>query len=929
MESLKSTLTQLLLLVPPEAFQPGENERLNRLTKAVLEARYVDILEISDYKEIASLPEAQKILHSYGELSLVDVLRRFAHGIIDSSKTLLGEEGLIDAHIYAISFLQLFIQSNFTGPSIKMTAHSLFFPNADEEKLQTDAVKSLNMEGQSAYDLMQDPVYLILAELMFEELTDTPIEASLFSRNGTSPSNQVLEHAERICQQIDDPLKASITWWRARVLQVHSSVLSEPSGTISSVCGVLLGTNLLKYVLPLEDSPCGVHMLGQLQFVLEQARIYIHAQTEHASIAPLNKAIGITGLQLLLSGAKAKRTKYQKFHTSNLIVLARSRQNTLYDVGYNDGQNLENYKLDSDLLLERPQFESLENLDLEAENEAKRIKLDPKALIDELAENRLLPLAMTVEDIPDNLKDLDPNKQPALSNVDVLQMLLRLTVIKQTTPANDALVEDELLALVARIIYSDAEGGNWLLYSRALWERSLLETGKSRTLERGILQMTSLIEEMGIKIITRLLPQSQENDPNAVASSRLRFIHQLPLLPQWSLDAKLAEKYMSLGVIKSALDIYERLQLPAEAALCYAAIGREQEAEKLLIGRIKDHPEDARSISILGDLKQDPQLWEKAWQVGHYAKSKASLSRYYYSPPPGSGLSKNLELAISHMYDCLRVNPLNYENWFFYGCCGLESGKFELASEAFTRCVSLDDSNSYAWSNLASALLKLDKIKPAFNALQKAVRSSGDRKSWKVYENYMNVAMQLNEWNDVLIAYRELLSIRKNEGDSVIDIPVLEKLSEILISSEFPESGKNLSHFQRTCIQLICDTLPTLITSSARCWRIVARVELWRKRPWAALECHEKAYRALLHNPELEVNEEVWNEVIDACADLVGAFESLGELPGKHGAGDLVCKDWKYKARTTVRSLMSKGKDIWEDTQGWDTLLRLKEDLRN
>ncbi|KAG5419051.1 hypothetical protein I9W82_002818 [Candida metapsilosis] len=926
MESLKSTLTQLALLVPPETFQPGENERLNKLTKAVLEAQYIELLEISDYKELASLPEVHNILNSYGEQPLVDVLRNFAQSIIDASKILLGEEGSIDAHIYAITFLQLFIQSNFTGPAVKMSAYELLFPNADEKKLQSDAIKILNLEGQSAYDLMQDPIYLILAELIFEGLTNTPIEASLLSGATSDNNKQVLDHAEIMCQHIDDPLKASITWWKARTLQVHLSVLSEPSGIISSVCGVLMGANLLKEILPAQDSK-GIQMLALVQFTLEQARVYIHAQTEHASVPFLNKALGITGLQLLLSGAKAKRTKYQTFHTSNLIVLAKSRQNTLYDVGYSDN-NLENFKLDSDLLLEKPQYESLEDLELEVGNDPKRIKLDPKLSSDETAENRLLPLAMTVDDIPEDLKTLDPNKQPALSSIDILQMLLRLTVIRQTTPSNDVLVEDELLALVGRVIYSDADGGNWLLFSKALWERSVLETGKSRTIERGILQMTSLIEEIGIKVTTRLLPQVEETDPDSVASSRLRFIHQLPLLPHWSLDAKLAEKYMSLGVIKSALDIYERLHLEAEAALCYAAIGREQEAEKILIGRIKEHPEDARAISILGDLKQDPQLWEKAWQVGHYAKAKASLSRYYYSPPPESGLSKNLELAISHMYDCLHVNPLNYENWFFYGCCGLESGQFELASEAFTRCVSLDDSNSYAWSNLASALLKLDKVKPAFNALQKAVRSGGDRKSWKVYENYMNVAMQLNEWNDVLIAYRELLSLRKDEGDSVIDIPVLERLSEILISSEYPQEGQHLSHFQRSCIQLICETLPTLITTSARCWRIVARVELWRKRPWSALECHEKAYRALLHNPDIEVNEEVWNEVVDACSDLVGAFESLGELPGKHGAGDLVCKDWKYKAKTTVRSLMSKGKDIWEDTPGWETLLQLKEDLK-
>ena len=52
------------------------------------------------------------------------------------------------------------------------------------------------------------------------------------------------------------------------------------------------------------------------------------------------------------------------------------------------------------------------------------------------------------------------------------------------------------------------------------------------------------------------------------------------------------------------------------------------------------------------------------------------------------------------------------------------------------------------------------------------------------------------------------------------------------------------------------------------------------KRPWAALECHEKAYRVMVHNPELESSETIWNEIVDACEDLVSAFESLGELPG-------------------------------------------------
>ncbi|KAI5960086.1 uncharacterized protein KGF55_004809 [Candida pseudojiufengensis] len=908
--SLKKLYSQLILQVPSDQLEFGEDERLERLTRALLDGKYAEVIEISDYKEISSLPDIQNILKQYPQKPLIEVLQIFTNKLFELTNKFIGENSFISLQSFAIAFLQLFIQSNFTGPPITLQSHSIFFPNVDQNKVQKDAVRALCMEGQQAYDLMQDPIYLIVSELIFEKLMNIPI----FQNFNTE---SLLNHIGTTIQKIDSPLKASISWWFSRALQIHASVLSDTPSIISSICGILLNDQLLLNLIPEGDKE--IKKLLEIQFLLEQARINIHAKTEHSATTPLIKAFKLSKLQLLLSGAKAKRTKYQKFFTSNLIVLGKSYEPTLYD--YNENNKLEKFQLDSDLLLEKPEFDSLENLNLELENVSKKIKLDPELLIDDLEADRLLPLAMKVEDIPSDLKELDPNNQPPLNNIDVLQVLLRLAVIKQTSPSNDPLVEEELLALVARILYSNPEGINWLLFSRALWERSILETSKSRTIERGLLQMTSLVEEMGLKIKTRLLPQTQQQENlNEIACQRLRFIHQLPLLPQWVMDVKLAETYMSLGVLKSALEIYEGLELYCEAALCYAAVGKEEEAEKILIGRIKEFPTDARAISILGDIKQDPSLWEKSWEIGKYPKAKASLSKYYYS-------QKNLEAAIANMFDCLTANPLNFENWYFYGCCGLESGQFELASEAFTRCVSLDDTNSYAWSNLASSLLKLDKKRPAFNALQKAIRCGGDKKSWRIFENYMNVASQLNEWNDVLFAYNELIQIKKNDGDSAIDLPMLEKLAEILISSDYNDT--KLTHFQKTCIDLICNKIPSIITSSSRCWKIVARVELWRQKPWLALEYNEKAYRVLLHNPELESNENIWNEVVEACDDLVSAFESLGELPGKHGAGDLVCKDWKYKARTTIRSLMSKGKDSWEDSKGWEKLIELKEQLNN
>ena len=708
----------------------------------------------------------------------------------------------------------------------------------------------------------------------------------------------------------------SLFWWRSRALQIHISLLSEPPSVLTSISALLLGPSTAEVLAHGNDV---LLSLVKYEFLIETARASIHSYTEHLAISLLARASEVTELQFVLTGAKAKRTKFQTFTTSSLVLLAKSKGSTLLDE--DTAEEPAKFNLDSDLLLERPQYDALEDIKEPLPKKTKFEGEDPNN------EVTLLPIARHQDQIPLELSELDPNDQPALNDLDNLQLLLRLMVLRQSSPASNSLVEEELMAIASRVIYQPSKAVNWAIFGRALWERSLLETSKARTVERGILQMTSLVEEIGLKIKTRLLPQETDTNNSSPAASRLRFIHQLPLMPQWTMDVKLAEKYMSLGVLKSALEIYERLHLECEVALCHAAVDNETEAENVLLRRLEQHPNDARATSILGDIRQDPQLWERAWEIGRYPKAKNSLSRYYYNPPANSGLTKDLEAALLHMGDCLKADPLNFENWFFYGCCGLETANYELASEAFTRCISLDDSNSHAWSNLATALLRLDKTRPAFNALKKAMVSSKEgKRSWRIHENFVIVAMKLNEWSDVLQATRELIDMKEG-GESSIDIPVIEKLVEILVATDYPKEGERLTHYQSSCIDLVCNMLPNVITNSGRCWRIVARVHIWRKRPWEALECYEKAYRAVSQKHDLSTDETIWKEAVEACEDLVAAYESLGELPGKHGADDVVCKDWKYKSKTTIRSLMSKGKQMWEDSEGWDRLIGLKENL--
>lgn len=836
------------------------------------------------------------------ELELLELLQTGLRSSFSDDNTLL---------ILAISLLQTFIQNNYTGPTSPLSSNDILSGFIDHaEDLNKWSICLLSILGQPAYDLCDDPIYLVLSLVIFEQITQQPTLFLL--SNNLYPVEISIETSS---------LLAIAHWWRARALIVQLSLVPEPAGNQSLIASSIFSSANLPLAI-IKDLPSNVvDELGKdlhTIYYLEAIKCSLATNTEHLCLQSLFKVKQLTNFQFVLTGARAKRTKFQQQSHSSLIILAKSSSqssNSNIDADISP----ETFNLDSDILLERPYFESIGNEPLDMQI-IKKQKLD----VEDCGDDKLLPVAISQENIPALLKDLDPNDQPQLLDYDNIQLLLRLYVIKKTTPARNPLVEEELAALISRILYQQGNK-NWTIFSRSLWERSILETNKAKTIERGLLQMQSLVEELGLKIRTKFIPQFSDDQCNS-SYDRLRYIHQLPFIPRWELDVTLAEKYMSMGILRSAVEIYERLGMECEAALCYAAVGDEKQAKYILSKRIESNPKDARAYSILGDIMQDPSLWEKSWKIGRYVNAKNSLGRYYYKPPKTSGLNKNYLEALKHLNDSLKLYPLNFDTWYFYGCIGLESGKIELAAEAFSRCISLDSTHALAWSNLSAAYIEMNKLKEAYSCLKKAVGSDAQN-NWRIWENYMIVSMKLNEWDDVLLACRRLVHIRKDKtGEGSIDIPVIEKLVEVLVSSDFPNDEiQRFTHYQLSCIDFVCNVLPNLITTSSRCWKIIAKVELWRKRPWAVLECHEKSYRALSHNPELEINENVWNDAVESCENLVAAYESLGELEGKHGAGDLVCKDWKYKARSTIRSLINRGKSSWEDSNGWTRLSVLRE----
>lgn len=972
---LKSLLQNTNILFDDHDLSPCTD--LQNLFTALINGHYFSVLRhpiFSDY--VFSNSNILNIAKLYIEDDAFDAFEfvdQLVFQIAENLNTLqeTHEQKCTYMYLLAILFLHMFVTLNFSGPKLPFESSDLelgFLKYLLDEKredfrqrLQNDCLRLLNINGYAPYHLVDSPLFLVLSLRIFEKLQKSEISL-LHPKVSSMTSEEIVQKSStNLHEQNALPvyITSSISWFRARAYQIQQALLAEISPVLTSLSLNLLSNETLNSLLDQEEVNSLVNQTLLITFHLEVANVALAGDLELQTLDSILKASKISGLSLVLTGCKAKFTQYQEKSTAALTVLAKSNELLLRAEQVEKSFNPLDVKLNDDLFLERPQYDSIGDDELlqnteelnEDIGDTKRIKIDFSEMSDfdsssNTLAKQLLPIAIKETDIPNDLRKLDPNNQPNLANLDHVQLLLRMQTILNNTPSGHALVNEELIAIIQRTLFSEVNSVNWLIFARALWYRSLLETARSRTVERGVLQLYSLVEELGVNSdkTARLFPKTEDelnfddefrNSKDTkiplTNSIRLRYIYQLPLMPKWAMDSKLAEKLMELGSLKSALEIYERLEKWTDAALCYASTGDESRGIELIKKALEKDPNDARSWSILGDITGDPNLWLKSWEIGKYANAKRSLSKYYYSPPKSSGLERDLPKAIEHMFDCLSANPINFQNWFFYGCMGLEVGNLELAAEAFTRCIAIDDTNSYAWSNLASALIKLNKLPEAFNALKKSV-NSGDsaKKSWKIWENYMIVAAKLGKWDDVLYSSIVLLNRKKelDQKEASVDLPVVEKLVEILVSEPYEEKNSQ-RYFQKTCIDFVCNMIPSVLLHDARIWRIVAKVDLWRKKPWLALEDYEKAYRAVSNNPELQTSDKVWNAAVDACTDLVSAYENFGELEGRHGAGDFICKDWKFKAKSAIRALISKGKASWEYTDSYEKLVELKNEVMN
>ncbi len=207
----------------------------------------------------------------------------------------------------------------------------------------------------------------------------------------------------------------------------------------------------------------------------------------------------------------------------------------------------------------------------------------------------------------------------------------------------------------------------------ALLLRSRLEANKSRTVERSCLQLQTLVDQWKLR---------QDDAP---VSERMAHIFSILIPSKWEMEKELGLRFVSIGVIRSALEIFERLEMWENVISCHQMLEEPKKAEKLIRKQLEDFPDSPKFLCLLGDVTSNIQFYNEAWEKSgkKYARAKRSLGSYYFKN------NQWLE-SIEAYKSALSINPLFENSWFIMGCAALQQETYEDAVEGFTRCTQID-----------------------------------------------------------------------------------------------------------------------------------------------------------------------------------------------------------------------------------------------
>ncbi|XP_017780887.1 PREDICTED: tetratricopeptide repeat protein 27 [Nicrophorus vespilloides] len=328
----------------------------------------------------------------------------------------------------------------------------------------------------------------------------------------------------------------------------------------------------------------------------------------------------------------------------------------------------------------------------------------------------------------------DKNEAPELSDLEQKLLLLVAQHMIMSKPQDDLYFE-ELKPFIDTVL---SQNNTWCVAAYTLQLRCNLEAKHNRTIERCLIQCEEVLNSV-----------KKENPP---VIRRITGCYNTSLNPIWMVEETYAHLMLNLGLIKASLEVYMKLQLWEEVIVCYTILKMRHKATEIIKKQLNIRP-TVKLYCLLGDATDDLSCYAKAWEFSKRRSHRAQRhwGLYYF-------IRKKYAECIPHFEKSVSINPLQAIVWLRLGFAALETQNWQIAATAYRRYTTLEPDGFEAWNNLAQAYIRLGNKRSAHHALQDALRCNFD--NWKVWENFLVVSADIDNYSDVIRSYHKLLDLK-------------------------------------------------------------------------------------------------------------------------------------------------------------------------